>query len=99
MPGIIEMLRFKEREKPMNYAKYATFHARHLRDKICLIERSPATNERRTLTWKQFNDEINKVANYLSKELGIKDGDYVMHLQNNSLEWLITLWFSLSRRT
>ncbi|MCD6295890.1 MAG: AMP-binding protein, partial [Deltaproteobacteria bacterium] len=76
----------------MNYAKYATFHARHLRDKICLIERTPATNERRTLTWKQFNDEINKVANYLSKELGIKDGDYVMHLQNNSLEWLITYY-------
>ena len=76
----------------MNYAKYAAFHARHLRDKICLIERTPATNERRTLTWKQFNDKINKVANYLSKELGIKDGDYVMHLQNNSLEWLITYY-------
>lgn len=76
----------------MNYAKYATIHARHLPDKICLIERNPAQNERRTLTWKQFNDEINKVANYLSKELGIKDGDYVMHLQNNSLEWLITYY-------
>jgi len=28
----------------------------------------------------------------LSKELGIKFGDYVMHLQNNSLEWLITYY-------
>ncbi|MFZ7111495.1 MAG: class I adenylate-forming enzyme family protein [Desulfatiglandales bacterium] len=76
----------------MNYAKYATLHARHLPDKICLIERTPSKNLRRTLTWKQFNDGINKVSNYLSKELGIKDGDYVMHLQNNSLEWLITYY-------
>ena len=76
----------------MNYAKYATIHARHLSDKICLIERAPSINRRRTLTWKEFNDGINKVANYLSKELGVKQGDYVMHLQNNSLEWLITYY-------
>jgi acyl-CoA synthetase (AMP-forming)/AMP-acid ligase II len=83
----------------MNYANYAVVHARHLPDKICLIERTPSINRRRTLTWRQFNDEINKVANYLSKDanylskdLGIKDGDFVMHLQNNSLEWLITYY-------
>ncbi len=76
----------------MNYAKYAVIHARHLPDKICLIERAPSINRRRTLTWKEFNDGINKVANYLSKELGVKDGDYVMHLQNNSLEWLLTYY-------
>jgi acyl-CoA synthetase (AMP-forming)/AMP-acid ligase II len=76
----------------MNYANYAAIHARHLADKICLIERTPSVNQRRTLTWRQFNDEINKVANYLSKDLGIKDGDFVMHLQNNSLEWLITYY-------
>ena len=76
----------------MNYANYAAIHARHLADKICLIERTPSVNQRRTLTWRQFNDEINKVANYLSKDLGISDGDFVMHLQNNSLEWLITYY-------
>ncbi len=74
----------------MNFAKYATIHARHLPDKVCLIERTPTEKLRRTLTWKQYNDEINKVANYLSKELGVKDNDTVMHLQYNSLEWLIT---------
>ena len=74
----------------MNYARYAVIHSRHLPDKVCLIERTPSRNERRTLTWRQFNDEINKTANYLTQELGIKDGDFVMHLQNNSLEWLIT---------
>jgi acyl-CoA synthetase (AMP-forming)/AMP-acid ligase II len=76
----------------MNYARYAVVNARHLPDKVCLIERTPSKNQRRTLTWKQFNDEINRVANYLTRELGVKDGDFVMHLQNNSLEWLITYY-------
>ena len=76
----------------MNYSKYAAIHARHLPDKICLIERTPSQGERRTLTWKQFNDAINRTANYLSKECNVKNGDYVMHLQNNSLEWLITYY-------
>ena len=76
----------------MNYSKYAAMHARHLSNKICLIERTPSSGLRRTLTWKQFNDAINRTANYLSKKCDIKDGDYVMHLQNNSLEWLITYY-------
>jgi acyl-CoA synthetase (AMP-forming)/AMP-acid ligase II len=76
----------------MNYARYATIHARHLPQKICLIERTPSTKQRRTLTWKQFNEAINRVANYLSAERGVMDGDYVLHLQNNSLEWLITYY-------
>ncbi|NPA24823.1 MAG: acyl--CoA ligase [Deltaproteobacteria bacterium] len=76
----------------MNYANYARLHARNLPDKICLIERTPATGLRRTLTWKEFNTSINRVANYLKNEFGIKPGDYVMHLQNNSLEWLISYY-------
>ncbi|MCF8062228.1 MAG: acyl--CoA ligase [Deltaproteobacteria bacterium] len=76
----------------MNYARYAKINARHLPDKVCLIERTPSRNQRRTLTWREFNNAINRTANYLSKELGIKQGDYVMHLQNNSLEWLITYY-------
>ncbi len=76
----------------MNYSKYAAIHARHLPEKICLIERTPAQGDRRTLTWKLFNDAINRTANYLSKECNVKNGDYVMHLQNNSLEWLITYY-------
>lgn len=74
----------------MNFAKYAVIHARHIPDKVCLIERIPSVNKRRTLTWKQFNDEINRVANYLSNELKVKSNDTVLHLQHNSLEWLIT---------
>ncbi|MEN8211425.1 MAG: class I adenylate-forming enzyme family protein, partial [Thermodesulfobacteriota bacterium] len=76
----------------MNYSSYASNHARHIPNKISLIERTPDTGDRRSLTWKEFNDEINRTANYLSKELGVKHGDFVMHLQNNSLEWMITYY-------
>jgi acyl-CoA synthetase (AMP-forming)/AMP-acid ligase II len=76
----------------MNYARHATIHARHLPNNICLVERTPSTASRRSLRWRQFNDEINKVANYLSAELGVRAGDYVIHLQHNSLEWLITYY-------
>ena len=58
-------------------------------DKICLIERDPTKNLRRTLTWREFNNEINKVANYLRNQVGIKKGDRVLHLLHNSLEWII----------
>lgn len=76
----------------MNYSGYASIHARHIPDKVCLIERTPETGSRRTFTWKEFNDEINRTANYLAKELKVKHGDFVMHLQNNSLEWVITYY-------
>ncbi len=80
----------------MNFSKYAAIHARHLSDKVCLIERTPTIGKRRTLTWKQFNDAINRVANYLAKVCSVKEGDHVMHLQNNSLEWMIT-YFAIIR--
>ncbi len=80
----------------MNYSGYASIHARHIPNKVCLIERTPATGGRRSFTWKEFNDEINRTANYLSKELGVRHGDFVLHLQKDSLEWLIT-YFAIIR--
>ncbi|MCP3901792.1 MAG: acyl--CoA ligase, partial [Desulfobacteraceae bacterium] len=80
----------------MNYSGYAAVHAQNIPDKVCLIERTPSENSRKAFTWKEFNDEINRSANYLSKEMGVKQGDYVMHLQNDSLTWLVT-YFAIIR--
>jgi len=80
----------------LNYSGYASIHARHIPDKVCLIERTPAEGKRRTFTWKEFNDEINRTANYLTKELGVKREDFIMHLQKDSLEWLVT-YFAIIR--
>ena len=76
----------------MNYSVYASIHARHIPEKVCLIERSPSEGKRRAMTWKEFNDEINRTANFLATRTGVRPGDFVMHLQNNSLEWLITYY-------
>ncbi|MCK5311964.1 MAG: AMP-binding protein, partial [Desulfobacteraceae bacterium] len=80
----------------MNYSGYAAIHAQNIPDKVCLIERTPSEGGRKTFTWKEFNDEINRLANYLSKEMGVEHGDYVMHLQNDSLNWLVT-YFAIIR--
>jgi acyl-CoA synthetase (AMP-forming)/AMP-acid ligase II len=54
---------------------------------LALIEITPSKNYRRTVTWKEFNDRANRVANALIAR-GIKKGDVVMHLMMNSVPWL-----------
>ncbi|MGB9903828.1 MAG: AMP-binding protein, partial [Desulfotomaculales bacterium] len=73
----------------MNFARFGIINGKKFPQKEFLIERTPSKNLRRVLTWKEFNEETNKVANYL-KNQGIKKGDFVLHLQMNSLEWVVT---------
>jgi len=74
----------------MNLADYLRTNALKYPKKVSLVERYPAKEKRRTLTWEEFNAETNRIGNYLKKELGIKKGDCVLHLFNNSIEWLTT---------
>jgi acyl-CoA synthetase (AMP-forming)/AMP-acid ligase II len=62
-------------------------NARLYPDSPALIEIAPSKNLRKTITWKEFNDRANQVANALI-ERGIKKGDVVMHLMMNSINWL-----------
>ena len=74
----------------MNLANYLRINAHKHKTKVALIERYPAKQQNRTLSWEQFNIEVNKVANYLKTTLEIKKGDRVLHLFNNSIEWITT---------
>ncbi|MDO9534663.1 MAG: class I adenylate-forming enzyme family protein [Bacillota bacterium] len=74
----------------MNFARYGIINAKKYPDTEYLVERKPSEKKRRSLTWKEFNEETNKVANYLQKKMGIQKGDFVLHLQMNSLEWVVT---------
>ncbi|HUW65350.1 MAG TPA: AMP-binding protein [Spirochaetia bacterium] len=74
----------------MNFAGFGLTNAGKYPHKVFLIERTPSKNLRRTLTWSEFNAQTNHVANYLQKDLGLKKGDFVLQLQMNSLEWLVT---------
>ncbi|HDM09905.1 MAG: acyl--CoA ligase [Deltaproteobacteria bacterium] len=78
----------------MNFADYLRNNAFKYPKKVSLIERHPAKNHRRTLTWEEFNAEANRIGNYLKKEVGIQKGDRVLHLFNNSVEWL-TFYFGI----
>ena len=52
-----------------------------------LVEPTSATEYRRSITWKDFDDTANKFANLL-KDKGIVRGNKVAILLMNSLEWL-----------
>src|SRR5512139_3956951 len=62
-------------------------NARMYGNDVALVEREPAKNLRRVITWKEFDDQANKVANALIAK-GIRKGDKVIHLMMNCLEWL-----------
>jgi acyl-CoA synthetase (AMP-forming)/AMP-acid ligase II len=62
-------------------------NARLTPDAVALIELTPSKNRRKAVTWKEFDDRANKVANALI-ERGVKKGDVVVHLMMNSINWL-----------
>ncbi len=70
-------------------------NARMYPNEVALVERIPAENIRKEVTWKQFDDASNRFANLLL-EKGVKKGDRVVHLMMNSINWLIA-YFGILR--
>jgi acyl-CoA synthetase (AMP-forming)/AMP-acid ligase II len=70
-------------------------NARLYPDEIALIELHPGKNMRKTVTWREFDDRANRVANALM-ERGIKKDDKVIHLMMNSIDWL-AVYFGIIR--
>ncbi len=64
-------------------------------EKTALVERAPGKNKRREISWKEFDDQANQVAQALIAR-GIKKGDRVVHLMTNCLEWL-PIYFGILR--
>ncbi|MFC1901566.1 class I adenylate-forming enzyme family protein [Chloroflexota bacterium] len=62
-------------------------NARWYPDSPALIELQPSKNFRKEITWKEFDERVNKMANALM-ERGVKKGDRVIHLMMNSINWL-----------
>ena len=52
-----------------------------------LIEVRPSQGLRKEITWKEFDERVNRVANALI-DRGIKKGDKVIHWMTNSVNWL-----------
>lgn len=62
-------------------------NARMYGTEIALIERAPAVGSRKEITWSEFDEQTNRIANWLMKK-GVKKGDKVVHLMMNCIEWL-----------
>ena len=70
-------------------------NARMYGHEVALIERDPAQGKRRQITWRQFHEEANAVANALVAR-GVGKGDKVIQLMTNCLEWL-PIYFGILR--
>ena len=62
-------------------------NARTFPDKTALIERTPSLNLRVGISWKNFNERVNRLANGLM-DRGVRKGDRVVIWMLNSLNWL-----------
>ncbi len=71
----------------MNFAMFSGLNASKFPRREFIIESYPSRGLRRSLTWEEYNDQANKLANYLMKECRVKKGDVVVHLMMNCMEW------------
>jgi len=62
-------------------------NARMYPNDIALVELRPSKGFRRQITWKEFDQRVNRVANVLV-ERGVRKGDRVVHWMMNSIDWL-----------
>jgi acyl-CoA synthetase (AMP-forming)/AMP-acid ligase II len=70
-------------------------NARMYGNETALIEREPALNKRRVLTWQTFDQQANQLAQALMA-MGIAKADRVVHLMTNCIEWL-PIYFGILR--
>lgn len=71
----------------MLFHEVLAWAARQWPEREFIVEVDPVNNRRRSLTYKQFADRTNMLANGLL-DLGIKKGDMVLHFMRNRIEWL-----------
>jgi len=64
-------------------------------DQTALIERSPQENLRREITWREFDEQSNRLARALQAD-GVQKGDRVVLLMMNCLDWL-PIYFGILR--
>jgi acyl-CoA synthetase (AMP-forming)/AMP-acid ligase II len=70
-------------------------NARMYPDDCALVELKPSKKYRREITWREFDNEANRVASALLGA-GVKKGDKVIHWMMNSIDWLIA-YFGILR--
>ncbi|MFC2060203.1 class I adenylate-forming enzyme family protein [Chloroflexota bacterium] len=71
----------------MTIAEMLARNARMYPNDTALVELKPSQKIRKEITWKEFDERANRIANALI-DMGVSKGDKVMHLMTNSINWL-----------
>jgi len=71
----------------MNVSEMLKRNSRMFSQEVALIERQPDKNLRRQITWKQFDERVDRIANGLI-DRGVRKGDRVIQWMMNSINWL-----------
>lgn len=71
----------------MLISEMVTRNRRMYPNDTALIELRPSQGLRKEVTWKEFDERVNRVANALI-DRGIRKGDKVIHWMMNSISWL-----------
>jgi acyl-CoA synthetase (AMP-forming)/AMP-acid ligase II len=79
----------------MTISEMLARNARLFPDEVALTEIIPDEGKRRDISWREFDDRANRVANALNSR-GIKKGDKVIQLMRNSINWL-EVYFGIIR--
>jgi acyl-CoA synthetase (AMP-forming)/AMP-acid ligase II len=79
----------------MDLIKILERNARMYPNEVALIELRHSQGFRREITWKDFNDTANRLANALA-ERGVEKGDRVLHWMRNSIDWLL-IFFGIAK--
>ncbi len=70
-------------------------NARLYSNEVALVGRNPGVNQRREITWHEFDRQASGIATYLI-EKGLKKGDRALILMQNCIEWL-PVYFGILR--
>lgn len=79
----------------MNLSEILARNSRMYPNEIALVERIPSKKLRIEITWKEFNERVNRISNALI-ERGVKKGDFIIHWMLNSINWL-EVYFGIIR--
>jgi acyl-CoA synthetase (AMP-forming)/AMP-acid ligase II len=71
----------------MTIVEMVARNARMYPSDVALIEIKLSERIRKVITWAEFNERVNKLANFLIS-VGIKKGDKILHWMMNSINWL-----------
>ena len=71
------------------------YNARQYPEAVALVERAPEAKIRREITWARFDRSADRFADLLAQK-GVRQGDRVVHLMMNSIDWLIA-YFGILR--